>query len=187
MQSGSQYNTNAKKCPKSTCLLRIFIFSVALRLVVSFNGANVWLTPGWQQCANQSTTWMRGIPKTICCICVGHICLLDASPFCIFYNLIWMTNKWVFVERAEYSVKMLMHHFMEIRHWAKRQQIYKHLFTFDVLPHIAAIATEPAKWRIYLRDMQTYYLTPRPPKHCGFSHSVCISVIRSIECTLQGW
>lgn len=114
-------------------------------------------------------------------------CLLDASPFCIFYNLIWMTNKWVFVERAEYSVKMLMHHFMEIRHWAKRQQIYKHLFTFDVLPHIAAIATEPAKWRIYLRDMQTYYLTPHPPKHCGFSHSVCISVIRSIECTLQGW
>lgn len=35
-------------------------------------------------------------------------------------------------KRAEYSVKMLMHHIMEIRQQAKRQQIYEHLFTFDV-------------------------------------------------------
>lgn len=40
------------------------------------------------------------------------------------------------VEGAEYSVKMLMHRFMEILRRAKRQQFYKHLFTFDVLPQI---------------------------------------------------
>lgn len=114
-------------------------------------------------------------------------CLLDASPFCIFYNLIWMTNKWVLVERAEYSVKMLMHHFMEIRHWAKRQQIYKHLFTFDVLPHIRSNCHRTCKMKNLLEGHADILPNPPPPKHCGFSHSVCNSVIRSIECTLQGW
>lgn len=112
--------------------------AIVLSLVVSFNGAKVWLTAGWQWCTNQSTTWMSGIPNTICCLRVGHCTVswthYQSAFFIIWFEWLTRPTKRVLVKRAEYSVKMLMHHFMEIRHEAKRQQIYKHLFAFDVLP-----------------------------------------------------
>lgn len=112
--------------------------AIVLSLVVSFNGAKVWLTAGWQWRTNQSTTWMSGIPNTICCLRVGHCTVswthYQSAFFIIWFEWLTRPTKRVLVKRAEYSVKMLMHHFMEIRHEAKRQQIYKHLFAFDVLP-----------------------------------------------------
>lgn len=116
----------------------ILIFAIVLSLVVLFNGAKVWLTVGWQWRTNQSNTWMSSIPNTICCLRLGHCTVswthCHSAFFIISYEWLTRPTKWVLVKRAEYSVKMLMHHFMEIRHWAKRQQIYKHLFAFDVLP-----------------------------------------------------
>lgn len=78
-----------------------------------------------------------------------------------------MTNKTNQVgacRRAEYSVKMLMHYFMEIRHWAKRQQIYKHLFAFDVLPQTRS-HFKFAKWRrLYLHERHAGTLKKKKKK-----------------------
>lgn len=45
-------------------------------------------------------------------------------------------NKRMLGEMFEYSVKLLMHLIMEIRHQAMRRHIQEHLFPIDIVPQI---------------------------------------------------